>query len=256
MVKRTVFTLILAAALIPRAAAEHIPTVSDGGIEIQGRAIAVIDFGDFDSLVEITGRLEGGDLEFGYRAITLGGYYRLLENLKVGVFYRLQQGARHDDDWVDLMPGWEWADSTSRTEHLFIADVSPRVHLDFLPGENWVLMVKSRYIINTYNGHQSVMVRPGLSYFLMADREPLLTFSLNYGLYFPVNFGSATLYEHVPYLNILYHITPMAAIELSGAYRTVIWTTSRDVLDSSTDTYELPFKAWVFGIGAVVKYAR
>ena len=151
-----------------------------------------------------------------------GAYYRLHSNLKAGVFYTLQRGARHDDDWIDLDPGWEWLDTRGRTEHVLALDVSPRFQLSFLPGRNWVLMLKTRYRYDTHGSEHTLILRPGLTYFLLVDRNPVLNLSFNYGLYFPLNFGSTLIYGHAPYVTVLWHIGPSVKLELSGTYRSVV----------------------------------
>jgi hypothetical protein len=231
--------------------AEHIPAASGGVVEFESRTSLLMDLGRFDPLVELEGRFEDTDLEFRYRSITAGTYLRLLKNLKAGAFYRIQQGARHDDDWIELSGGgWEWADSRSRTEQVLILDVTPRFLFAFLPGKNWVFAVKSRYQYNTYNGQHSLLVRPGLTYFLLRSREPVLSLSLNYGFYIPLNFGETFLYEHEPYLSLLYHLNRNVKLELTGAYKTVIWSTSDDSW-ANGDTYALPNRSFVLGFGVL-----
>jgi hypothetical protein len=243
----TAILLFLSAAMAP---ANHIPTDSDV-IELGSRTALLMDVGRFDPLVELEGRFEDGNLDFGYRSLTAGTYYRLLKNLKVGAFYRIQQGARHDDDWIEPSVGvWEWVDSRARTEQVLILDLTPRFLFDFMPGQNWVFAVKNRYLYNTFNGQQSILVRPGLTYFLMRSREPLLNLSFNYGFYIPVNFGDTFLYEHVPYLAALYHLNRNIKLELTAAYRTVIWSSSEDSL-ANGDTYTVPDRSLVVGFGVL-----
>jgi hypothetical protein len=231
------------------AAADHIPVAPSGVVEFEGRSTLLIDLGRFDPLVELEGRLEDADHEFRYRGLTAGAYLRLHKNLKAGAFYRIQQGARHDDDWIEPVVGvWEWIDSRDRTEQVLILDVSPRFLFDFLPGRNWVFTVKNRYQYNTYNAQHTMIVRPGLSYFLMRNREPLFNFSFNYGFYIPLNFGDTFLYEHEPYLSVLYHLNRNLKLELTGAYKTVTWSSSEDSL-ANGDTYDVNYRAFVFSFG-------
>jgi hypothetical protein len=237
--------LAVSAAMAP---AEHIPT-NTGVIELESRTSLLMDVGRFDPLIELEGRFEETNLEFRYRSLTAGTYVRILKNLKAGAFYRIQQGARHDDDWIEPTVGvWEWVDSRTRAEQVLILDLSPRFLFDFLPGQNWVFAVKNRYLYNTYNGQQSILVRPGLTYFLMRSREPVLNLSFNYGFYIPLNFGDTFLYEHTPYLSALYHLNRNVKLELTAAYRTVIWSTSEDSL-ANGDTYAVPDRSFVVGFG-------
>jgi len=255
MIKAAPWAFALAAALTvlpgPRAEAEHIPVAPAGVVEYQGRTALLVDTRLFDPLIELTGSFEGPEHTFGYRALTVGSYFRPHKNLKVGLFYRLQAGARHDDDWIDLDPGWEWQDTRDRLEHVLIADASPRVQLGFLPGRNWVATLKGRYLLNTFNLQQAILLRPGLTYFLLVDREPLLNFSFNYGLYFPLNFGSTVIYEQAPYLSVLYHLSPNLKLEATGSYKSVVWSSSQDSIEAG-DSYQVTYKAFTVGFGLLV----
>jgi hypothetical protein len=201
--------------------------------------------------VEVEGRLEDSDHQFRYRAVIAGAYYRLHKNVKAGAFYRVQQGARHDDDWISpAVDEWEWVDSRDRTEQVLLLDVTPRFLFDFLPGEDWVFAIKNRYMYNTFNNHHSLMVRPGLTYFLMRNREPVFTFSLNYGFYIPLNFGDRFFYEHEPYLSVLYHLNRNVKLELTGAYKIVTWSTSEDAETApGGEPYAVNAGAFVLGVG-------
>ena len=203
--------------------------------------------------MELRGRLEGEDHEPGLLALTLGSYYRLHRNVKAGAFVRLQQGVRHDDDWVEPSAGvWEWEDASDRSEVVAIADVTPRFQLSFLPGGNWVLAVKSRYELNTANLQQSIKVRPGLTWFWIVDRNPLLNATAAWEGYVPLNFGSTLFYEQWAYLSLLYHLTPTVKLEASLARRTVTWTDSEDFDDfAPAESYEVDYRAWVVGVGVL-----
>jgi len=249
MINTRIMIITAFAALLTSfgASANHIPSNSGGWFGFEGRSTLLLDLGRFDPLVELEGRLEDAGLELGYRSLTAGTYLRLHKNLKAGLFYRVQQGARHDDDWIEpALDEWEWVDSGGRTEQVLILDVTPRFLLEALPGGNWILAIKNRYQYNTFNGHHSLMVRPGITYFLMRSREPLLNVSLNYGLYIPLNFGETLLYEHEPYVSVLYHLNRSVKLELTGAYKTVVWSSSEDSL-ANGDTYAVRNRSLVVG---------
>jgi hypothetical protein len=249
--------LVLSAAFTLAAAAtvqaNHIPEPPGSVVEYEGRVAALASVGDFDPLVELRARVEDDPSELRYRALTLGSYYRVHRNVKAGAFVRVQQGARHDDDWISPSAGaWEWEDTTDRTEVVAIADVTPRFQLGFLPGENWVLAVKGRYELDTYNMEQSIKVRPGLTYFWIVDRNPVLNASLAYEVDFPLNFGSTLIYDRWLYLDVLYHLTPTVKLEASIARRTWTWTDSSDFKDlHPTESYEVDTQPWVIGIGVL-----
>jgi hypothetical protein len=249
--------LVLAAAALSAAAAGTIPDPPPGVVDVQGRTQLVANIGAFDVLAEILGRTEHVTATPGFfGSVTLGGYYRLFKNLKVGAFYRLQDGAHHDDDWVsDGIGNWGWQDTSGRLENILMLDASPRVMLDFLPGRNWVFMLKGRYMYNFFNGYQTIMARPELTYFWIQDRVPILNVSLSYEMYFPLNFGSTLLYEAYPYLTVLWHATPDVALELGGAYKTIVWSTSADAVLGGDPSYQIYFNSFAVTLGVVITLA-
>jgi hypothetical protein len=226
-------------------------------VEFQGRTQVIANVGAVDLMLEGLGRTEYVDPKLqSFESLTLGGYYRLLKNLKVGAFYRLQAGAHHDNDWTlqGITADWGWNDTHARLEHLLMLDASPRFLLDFLPGKSWVLMLKGRYIYNTFQNEMSVLAQPELTYFWVQDRVPVLNVSLSYAMYFPLNFGGTLIYESYPYLTVLWHATPDLGIELSGAYKTTTWTTSKDsayVAGGGLPYDPVNFSPWVVSLGVV-----
>ena len=178
----------------------------------------------------------------------------MIPNLKVGALARLQAGVRHDDD---VMPtgrpddGSAGTDTSQRLEGVLMLDVSPRFQLGFLPRANWVLMLKGRYLYNTWNGQMSIMARPELTWFWIRDRDPFLNVSLSYEMYFPLNFGSTPVYQSYPYLTVLWHATPEVGIELAGAYKTTVWSTSASWLAGGADPTARRQLAGSFSLGVV-----
>lgn len=234
--------------------AEHVPTSPTGGLEVEGFARLFLEAGDFDLFGEALGRW-GTDsaVDLPYRSLTLGSYYRVHENVKVGAFYRMQASALHDDDWIALGGGeWAWRDVGSRYEHELMLDLSPRLLLDFLPGESWVFMLKNRYMVNFTVGHQSVMTRPTLTYFFLRERQPLFNISAAYALYFPLNFSDALLYQHWPYLELLYHFSPEIKLDLRLSRRVVTWTDSADFQEAHPEAdYSHSYTPLSLGVGAI-----
>jgi hypothetical protein len=257
---RTALPRILAASCILLAAlpaaASHVPVLPGGPVEGQGRVQLTAELGRLDPMLEAQGLLENLADGRWYRALTLGGYYRLHRNLKAGAFYRLQWGALHNDDWIGI-PGvpwdWLWRDTSERLEQVLILDASPRFLLPFLPGRDWVLQVKSRYLLNFWNLQHSLLLRPELTWFRIVDRRPVLNLSLAYGLYFPLNFGETLIYEHGPYLALLYHVSPAMQLELSASYPVRIWTTSPDVLTAGETPYQKELGRLELGLGLLLR---
>ena len=247
------FLLIIAGlTLIAPVFGDHVPAGRSGEIDYQMRIFVSREYGDFEPVGELVGRIEEG--EFRYRSATLGLYYRAMKNLKIGAFYQLASGLRHDDDWIDTNPGWEWQSTDDRLENILILDASPRFLFDFLPGENWVFMVKNRYSYNTYNGNQTLMIRPGLSYIHLKDREPVVNIGFQYGLYMPLNFSDVPIYEHDRYLNVIYHLNQRIKLEFFGAYRTRIWTSSEDIATAGESDYEADDSVIILGTGLILRF--
>ncbi len=252
--KKLLSMLILCAAA-GAASAQHVPIFTQGLLEVQGRTQMVTTLDNLDILAELQGSLQDADLHLQYHAVTVGGYYRVLPNLKLGAFYRLQGGARHDNDLTaDFSTNqWDWASTFDRLESVLIADASPRFLLPFLPGQNWVFMLKSRVLYNTYNSQMSILARPELTYFLILDRVPVLNASLSYEMYFPLDFGSTLIYQSYPYVTLLWHATPEIGVELAGAYKTTVWSSSYSwVQAAGWDPYSTAVSSWVVSLGAVI----
>jgi hypothetical protein len=243
----------LALAAAAQAFADNVPVAPNGILELEGHTALVVQTGSFDFMADVTGRLEDAELSFQYRALTLGGYYRPLKNLKIGAFYRLEAGVRHDDDWVSNptpLP-WSWQDATGRFENVFMLDASPRFLLDFLPGKSWVFMLKGRYIYNTFENQQSIMVRPELTYFWLVDRQPLFDFQAAYEAYFPLNFGSTFIYESYPWLGVHYHLTPEVMFELAESYKSTVWSSSQQWLAEGNSPYQVVYSRWLASFGVI-----
>jgi len=253
--KRSVLIVALLTAAATWAVAQaHVPIFTQGDVELQSRAQLVANIGSWDVLAELADRLHDLDTPLhSFESVTVGGYYRVIPNLKVGALYRIQAGARHDDDVLAnfVTNQWDWSDTSRRLESVLMLDATPRFQLGFLPGANWVLMLKGRYLYNTWNGQMSVMARPELTWFWIQDRDPFLNISLSYELYFPVNFGTTIIYQSYPYLTILWHAAPEIGIELAGAYKTTVWSTSASWAAALWSPYSTPVNTWAFSLGVV-----
>ncbi len=195
---------------------------------------SILDFGDFDLHTFIAAEFNSESPHvYEFQALL---YYRVFRNLKAGVFYRLQMGQRHDDDWIRNDDGsWGWDDASSRLENIAGADLTPRFLLSFMPGKSWVLKTKVRYSYSFYNRNQKVLFRPELTWFLMKNRKPVWNFSAAYGLYFPLNFSDSLIYEHGPYLTISRHIGDSLILSLFGEYRTRYWSSSAEYIAAGGD---------------------
>ena len=234
---------------------ESDPVIADNVLEVQAHSRMFYSIGELDAMAEFIGRFEGESRDSVYRGITLGGYYRIHRNLKAGAFYRLQFGARHDDDWIEQDSAWLWTDASSRAEHLVILDATPRFLLGFLPGRNWVFSVKNRYEYNFSNSQQTLLVRPGLTWFWVRDREPVLNLSAQYGTYLSLNFGDLPWYRHGPYINLLYHALPNLQLDIGASRQWVYWSESEQfATDWPAASYEENlYSPWSVDVGMILK---
>lgn len=253
--KALVFALlvcVLAFAATTTTFADNAPVAPNGVIEDEGRTALILQLGSFDLLADLTGRLENANLTFDYRAVTIGGYYRVLKNLKLGAFYRLQAGVRHDDDWVNATPLlWSWQSTVGRFESVFMVDASPRFLLDFLPGRSWVVMLKGRYAFNTFESQQSLLVRPELTFFWLIDGQPFMDFSASYEAWFPLNYGTTLIYESYPWIGVHYHLTPECMLELGGSYKSTVWSSSQQWLAAGDPAYQVTYSRWLLSLGVI-----
>jgi hypothetical protein len=236
-------------------AASHLPVIPGSGFEIYPHARLFYTFGDFSGMLEYTGRFEDTDLEYRYQSLTLGGYYRVHPNVKIGAFYRLQLNARHDDDWIVKEPIWIWADASRRLEHVGILDITPRFLLPFLPGKSWVASLKTRYEYNFSNSQQSLLVRPGITYFWIRDREPLLNVTAQYALYLSLNFGAVPWYRQGPYLNVAYHLTPNVMLDIGLSKQWIYWSESKEfvALFPGVKYPNNIYSPWIIDTGIIVR---
>ncbi|MDC7231943.1 MAG: hypothetical protein PQJ58_01830 [Spirochaetales bacterium] len=179
-------------------------------------------------------------------------YYRVIPNIKAGVFYSLHKGERHDDDWIWDGEDWVWYDSTKRYEHLVGADLSPRFLLPFLPGRNWLVYGRTRYSYNFYNGDQKLLFRPELSYFHLKNRSPRWNINGAYALYFPLNFGETLIYEHGPYGNINFFLRQNLLLGLTGEYRIRYWSSSSEFRETGSE-YSATEKRFSLGASLIWK---
>lgn len=214
----TLAVVIIALFLIPVPASgwEYSEFSLDAGARIAMMATA----GEWNPYLEIRGVFHGAESEFRYNSLTTGTYFRAAPWLKVGAFYRLQGGARHLEDWTVIdnpspTPDEQYWEDVSpwRYENLLLLDATPRFLLPWMPGGDWVGAVKVRYEYNFYNNNQSLLTRPGITWVLMRDREPVLNLSLQIPLYFALNYNDRPLYGFGTYVIGLWHLEEQVKLE-------------------------------------------
>lgn len=194
------------------------------------------------------------DHEDDHKSFTLGGKYRLLKNLKMGLSYSRQYGNRHDDDW-DWVPGkWFWQNTEDRGENLVMLDAIPRVLLSFLPGERWVAELRIRYMHNFFNSQNTIKLRPRLTYFWFNEKGPFMNFFLQYEAYLPLNYGGEAVYEKWIYLGALYHFNKWFQPGIYLAKKEVTWETSAVAqAKRASQPYTVHHEANIIGLNLIFK---
>lgn len=186
------------------------------------------------------------------RSLMLGSYARVEKRLKLGAFWRVQQGTRVDDDWIRAPDGsWGWRDSSRRTEHVLVLDATPRVELGFLPGR-WVGSLKARFERNYTDGRNLLVLEPELAWFWMDGLRPRATVFLRHGADLGLNFGDKTVWRRWWYAAGLWHARPWLAAGPQVALRDEVWSASSEFRSrTGGDSYRVLYRSVVVG-GALV----
>lgn len=248
---RITASLLLLALLAPAAAAAPAPAAPRGrvpGYEASARVMGRA--GPLEPLADLTERWQFDGLR-PYRELTLGSYGRVHRNLKLGVFYRVQAGARHDDDWVKDGAGqWFWQSTLNRPENVVVLDATPRASL----GGGFVGSLKTRYEHNFFNGQSAVKLEPEVAWFLLDGLSPKATVFLRHGVYIPLNFGTGSFYERWWYLAGLWHASGTVSLGPSIALRDAVWTESAAFRSASGGgSYRVLHRSLVWGITALLR---
>jgi hypothetical protein len=144
--------------------------------------------------------------ERNYREVTLGAYHDINANWSAGAFYRRAYGLRHDNDWQSNNGTWEWVDTNSRGEDFLILDTTGRLIVQSLPVENTMVELKTRLLHDMFNGEETLMLRPGVTFFCLRDEQPFMNFFLQYELDLPLNYGRNLTSERWLYFGALYRV--------------------------------------------------
>jgi hypothetical protein len=253
---RTIASAFLALALAAPALAAPAPE-SPGGRrpEYEASARAIAKAGPLEPFADLTTRWQYEGLR-PLRSLTLGAYGRAHKNLKLGVFHRVQYGARHDDDWMNMGNGqWGWRGTGNRPENVLILDATPRTLLPFLPGK-WTGSFKVRYEHNFFNGQRTLKLEPELAWFWLDGLSPKATVFLRHGTYMPLNFGQrGRFYERWNYLAGLWHFPDGISAGPSVALRDELWSTSADYRRASPggESYRSLYRSLVYGLVLIVR---
>ncbi len=209
---------------------------------IGGSITAIHDFDDkWDGLASIYRSSQVDNRSIGQ--FRIGGRYRLHPNLKVGLFYLNEWGHREDDDWLETTPSsdiWFWRDVDSVHLDIIEAEVYPRFMLDFLPGQRWILELRTSHQTKLHTGMRLLHFRPGLTYFWFKKGSPFINFSLRYGQYNRLSLKNGiTKYRKEVYFNTLYHYSSNLKFNVNITHGKLYWGPSKDFeLDSPNEIYE------------------
>lgn len=247
---RTIARAFLLLLLAPAAFGAPVPAVPRGRTaEYEASARLSLRSGRLEPLADLTGRWQF-ESQRPYRALMLGSYARVHRNLKLGAFYRLQNGARHDDDWVKDGLGWRWRPTTNRPESVLVLDATPRASL----GGSFVGSLKVRWESNLYNRQTTLKLEPEVAWFWLDGLAPKATVFLRHGTYVPLNFGTRSYYERWWYLGGLWHPATDVSLGPSVALRDVVWTGSSAYLAASRGaSYRVTHRSVVWGFNALLR---
>lgn len=247
---RIIASLFLFALLAPAAFGAPAPAAPLGRrAEYETSARVIGRVGRLEPLADLTGRwqFEG---QRPYRSLTLGSYGRAHRSLKLGAFYRLQNGARHDDDWVKDGARWAWRPTTNRPESVLVLDATPRMSL----GGSFTGALKVRYEHNLFNRQGTLKLEPEIAWFWLDGLAPRGTIFLRHGTYIPLNFGTRRYYERWWYLAGLWHPSSSVSVGPSVALRDTVWTESSAYRAASGGGgYRILYRAIVWGFTALIR---
>jgi hypothetical protein len=244
--------LLLGATCVRAANVPQAPRGRPADVETSERLM--LREGAFQPLAEATERWQYDGRRL-YREGMAGTYVRVERHLKLGAFYRLQYGARHDDDWFKTPAGpWAWRNTTGRPESVLVLDATPRAELPFLPGGHWTGALKLRFERNFFNGQNSLLAAPELAWFWMDGLAPRATLFLRSETWFPLNFGETTVYEQWWYLAGLWHARPWLSLGPQLALREETWSTSAAFHEKNPRVdYRTRYRSWVPGFTVVAR---
>jgi len=186
----------------------------------------------------------------------LGLYHLAHRFFRWGVFFERAYGLRHDEDWVvDGAGEWDWSSSEGRGESLLTLDVTPRI--GFQEGsffENVVFELKSRVGINLSNQNQTLRVRPSVFWTPRSrEKSSPWTFYTQYEVYFPLNYGTQSIYEKWTYFGVLKSLLPEIQLGAYVAYRSETWSASPDSLSRFPTRSHYSTTSWTSGFLMILR---
>lgn len=195
-------------------AAPNIPNNADHGQDYQ---LDLRVFKEFTK-VDLLGEFEVIDTAYhdNYEHFQLGGRYLLSDAFKLGLHVRRATGIRHDEDWIKPGPVWKWRSVKSRAEVIVLPEVDYKRWLGSRPIS---IDLRGRYVYNTFNDHNSLQARVGLTYYF--EKMSLLA---QYEANFPLNYSENTIDEFWFYLTSIIPLSTHFSIGHSIGFGELRWS--------------------------------
>lgn len=171
------------------------------------------------------------------RKLKIGSYYNWRQGQRFGAFLEARSGQRHTDDWILKSGKWKWEETDDRFETSLLFNHSYR-HLPKLDFP-LVLDLKTEFLFNTFNEHQTFTLSPGINYFFLdKKRQPLYSLHAYLPLYLALNYEKEALYKKGVYLSALHHVKRRFQYGLEMKYTEVQWSESKEYKDQfPSDSY-------------------
>ena len=185
-----------------------------------------------------------------YSLVKLGSYWNFEHKQKLGVFLSSETGLRHTDDWVAINNGWEWKDTSYRSEQKIHLTYSKR----FMPFERpTIFEIKNTLTHNFYNANDVYILQPSMYYFFLEGHAPKYIYNLSIPLYMPLNFEENAPYKTGIYNSIIYRYSNNYMFGISYKVVTETWTDSQDFIDNKpTENYEITDTVTTIGIEFII----
>lgn len=206
-------TLLVFAFAAVAASSAHAQSSNLIGTRIHARVF--YEIGSITPMLEYAGSGELAAPAYVANGLLAGAYFRVHPNVKLGAFYGFE-------DWGSA------AGSDTSASHL-VLDATPRLQLHFLPG-GWVAALKARYDYSFAAGSHTLLVRPGLTYFHIADYQIRFNVALSYKSAFILNEPGAPLYLRGPEANFRYHLTREIQADVGIGFETALPSTQVEYL--------------------------
>lgn len=161
--------------------------------------------------------------------------YKISQGHKITTSLFYQSGFRHNDDWIFKSDEWSWEKTSQRFEPVFQLGYKLKtIPSPFIP---ITLDFHSFLRKNFFNQQESLIIKPGFSYFKLQSGIPKFSIHPSIVYYYPVNFHETKEYKKGYYILSLYHVN--ASYQIGFKFESLIeqWSTSRDFKKIRNSSY-------------------